>query len=251
MSLYGNFSIASRDNLKQYILMSMGAPLVTVEITDDQLDLAINNALEVYSKYVTQDQRWLLLNLNNYTEDVGYEMPSGVTSVVRVDGSAIGTGGGSADMIWTTGNWLVQSGVFDMLGKGAPYAWVNYEASMQYLDLARHMLGKGYDYEFNPNTRRLIIYPDPKKTTNTGYVIVLVYVMRPEEQYMGEDLVKRLALAESKIIVGTVRSKFGATPLLGGGTVDVGIKDEGKTERDAIIQELKTLQNRPFGFMVE
>ena len=43
--------------------MSLGAPLITVELTDFQLDLCINNALEIFSKYVSLDQNFLFINL--------------------------------------------------------------------------------------------------------------------------------------------------------------------------------------------
>jgi hypothetical protein len=97
----------------------------------------------------------------------------------------------------------------------------------------------------------LKLFPDPKKVGNSGFAIAGCNVIRPETEYYGEDLVKRLALAEAKIIVGTIREKFNGTALLGGGTINTNLKDDGKTERNDIITEIKTLYNRPFGFMVE
>ena len=74
--------------------------------------------------------------------------------------------------------------------------------------------------------------------------------MRPEEQVYGETWVKNMALAHTKIILGTIRGKFQGVQLLGGGTLSDDIKNEGIQERDALREELFARESGAWGFWV-
>ena len=46
-----NPTIRSLKELKDWVLLKLGAPLITVELTDEQLNSCIGDAIAVYSKY--------------------------------------------------------------------------------------------------------------------------------------------------------------------------------------------------------
>jgi len=66
MSTHANFAIQSRSDLKEYIMRRLGAPLISIELTEAHLDDAIDDATEYFSKYVNLNQEFLVLSLDGY-----------------------------------------------------------------------------------------------------------------------------------------------------------------------------------------
>ena len=66
MGNFLNFSVKTREELKDYIITRLGAPLVTVELSDEQLDVAINQSMEEYTKYISYDLEFLAVDLSKY-----------------------------------------------------------------------------------------------------------------------------------------------------------------------------------------
>jgi len=48
-------------------------------------------------------------------------------------------------------------------GRSARSGWFDYHEAMAWLDLTYQMTGKGFDWQYNPHTRLLVINPDPIK----------------------------------------------------------------------------------------
>ena len=59
--------------------------------------------------------------------------------------------------------------------------------------------------------------PEPHVHGRDKYILLTVNAEPPIEDYYGNDVVLHLALAEAKMLVGTIRKKFSGTTLLGGG----------------------------------
>jgi len=66
----------------------------------------------------------------------------------------------------------------------------------------------------------------------------------PIEEYYGNEYCRRLILAECKILLGTIRRKFSSVQLIGGGTIDTSIGDEGKEEKQAALEDLIKSESR-------
>ena len=111
------------------------------------------------------------------------------------------------------------------------------------------MLGGGYRWNFNDRSKYLTLQPEPlDDNEKDSYIVCGCYTVRPEDQLFGERLVKKLALAYVKQILGAVRGTFQGVPLLGGANVNESIGETGKEEEDVIMEELKTMM--PGAFIV-
>jgi hypothetical protein len=130
---------------------------------------------------------------------------------------------------------------------------------MEAVDFAKYMTGGGYGYNYNPRNKMLTLTPDPIKSrkggidsslTAMGWIVCGCYTIRDETMQYGEDWVKKYALAEAKIILGKVRKKFEGVQMLGGGTIDTSVGDEGITERDELIEKLRTSESGAYGFFM-
>lgn len=254
MSSYLNFSVQTREQMKTWILTELGEPLITVELHDTQLEQAINNALEEFSKWATFEKDFYPCNLSQYTESSGYLLPSDTVAVWEIQDDLLPAGGIST--LFSIPNAMWNAGVWPSFQGGV--GWDQFHISMQAVDLCKIMTGKGYKFEYNPRTKYLKLDPDPIKesragggyaTTDLGYIIVNRWVMRPEDQQLGESWVRRYALADSKEKLGRIRTKFSNVQLLGGGTIDTSVLQEGIEDKKALLEELKSEQG-PNAFFV-
>ena len=247
MSSYKSFVIQSKEEFCEWILRKLGHPLITVELTEDHIIDAIDEAVEEFTKYVNQERKYMALNLADYNSTSGFILPDCCTGIFALEGDCTGSGAGfgGINTLFSIGNQMQNAGFnfnFSSGGGGAE-SWITYEASMQYLDLIKRMTASEFRFEYNNRTHSLTLIPDPVKqsapNTPKGHIAIGCNVIREEQQQYGESWVKRYALALSKITLGIVRAKFQGVQLLGGGVIDPSIKEEGIVERDQLLENLK------------
>lgn len=246
MSTYAQYQITTREQLKEWILKMLGEPLITVEITEEQLDFVINNALEIFTKYALQDEKALVLDLNQYEEDKGIKLPDNVTEVFSLEDSGFPNRGVVYAMESSSSAFSTLFGRYGFFD-----SFITYDLLNRYIELVKRVLAIGYTFEYNPRTKYLTLTPDPiKKKATDQFIVVECRCIRPEEQLYGEEWVKKYALAEAKILIGTIRGKFEGVQLLGGGNISTAIKDEGVEERNQLLEELQAKESGIFGFYV-
>lgn len=230
----------------EWIKIQFGYPLIQVELTDDMILKCINDAVEVYTEYVTYDEHYYAISLADYIEDTGVTLPDNVVGIFALEDEGVG---GNINTLFSVSNQMMNAGTFPLigLGGGGGGGWISYEIALQSLRLARIMLGGGYTWNFNERTKILKLQPDPiKKGVTEGYILAGCYTVRPEEQVYGERLCKRLALAYCKKILGKVRGTFQNVPLLAGANINESIGEEGKEEEDALMEELRNMMPPAF-----
>jgi hypothetical protein len=250
MSTYASFSITSVAALKRYILLKLGSPLLTVELCDEHLDICINEALEIYSKYANMDQKFIIIPLSSYVQGIGVTLPDEVIGVFSIDKNMASNEFGN---LFAVDNSMMTS-IFDMnAAMPRAFSFISFEIMAQYMSMINMFAGKGFDFGFNQRTKVLTLYPDPiaaGPTYSALSVVIGVYIVRSEEQLYGEAWIKKYALAEAKVLLGTIRKKFKGVQLLGGGTVDDSVAAEGITERDALLATLQSQEGPIAGFQV-
>lgn len=235
MSTYINFSIKTRTEFQDWILVKLGHPLVTVELTEDQLNVAINDALEYFTEYSDAQENYVLLNLEDYEEDIGISLSAhNVKSIFSMDEEY---GSHGINTLFSIENQMANAGILPM-NFGASGSLVSYELACQFMDLTKRMMCKKFDFNFDVRNQRLKLWPDPKAQSMNGYVILGVKTVPSEEELFGEHYVKKLALAAAKMMLGVIRAKFAGIQLPGGGTIDTSIGDEGKIEWDKFTDEV-------------
>ena len=234
--------IKTKDGFKSWILRKLGSPLISVELTDDQLTDCIDDSISEYIEYASNDTQFYAICFKDYVENVGITLPKNIVGIRDLNSNVIGPGGQGAGKIDNYMNDLLMNGAvsFPMFGRGGGGGWLGYELSMQYLNLSQRMLGGDYDFTFNYRTRNLKLIPDPVTTSNveSGWAVLHVLSVDEDSVQYGENWVKRMALAIAKVTLGTIRSKFMDMHLPGGGRIDTGIRDEGIKERDELREEL-------------
>jgi len=236
MSNYLNFSIQSKTNLRDWILRQLGHPLVTVELTEDHLDDCINNAVEEFTKYAGQEQDYIAVNLSGYTTS-GIVLPSNVTGIFGMDDNSTTMRGG-IDQLFSIPNVMMNNGQLIIPVPGESYGWLNYELSLQYMELVKRMLGGGFQFEFNPRTHVMTLWPNPLLEGITGWIVVSVNKIRDDIYQYGESWVKRYALVQAKILLNQIRGKYTSVQLLGGGNINQTLYSNAQADAEKLLEEL-------------
>lgn len=239
MTNYLHFSVETKEQFKDWIMKSLGWPLVKVEITDDQLGIAIDDAMIEFTEYVQYERDYLELDLATYDATSGFTLPDNVVSIFQLHESSSASAMGSVYTMFSPASFMYTGGMWPSFSGGGGGNWVTYDVAMQYLKLAKMMCGGGFQAIYNERTKSLKLVPSPLEAKITGFICVGCQTIRPDEQVYGESWVRRMGLAKAKQIIGTIRDKYEGVNLLGGGRISSKIRDEGLQEADKLREELK------------
>ena len=247
-STWLNEGIKTLDQLKSWILIKLGAPTLTVELTDEQLDCCIHDGISLYSKYATWPEKFLVLNLKHYEPGRGIDLAEfKVMSVKSISLPRDNVMGQYGDMFFGPYSFFGQGTGFPFFQNGmGSYvgAWTTYHAIFEFFNLSKEMMGNNPDFFYDKVTQRLTLMPEPRNCRDGQCVLATCNCEPPIEEYFGSEYCRRLILAEAKILLGTIRKKFGSINLVGGGQIDTSIGDEGREEKQAALEDLQKSESK-------
>lgn len=114
---------------------------------------------------------------------------------------------------------------------------VSWYTMKEWIDCREKMLAIRRTWKFDERTQYLTMYPQPKNSRFYG--VVTCYVERPIRDVIKEPWVQQYALALTKITIGRVRGQFQGVTLLGGGSFNYDLLEEGRQEKEQLEKELK------------
>lgn len=254
-SSYMHPAIDSKKELIDWTLTNLGYPLITVELTDQQFNVIIADALTLYTKYASFPIKYIAVDLKFYKPGIGLDLRPWNVTYVR----EIATG---RESLWGLGGNDIFFG-FPAFMNGAmggmPFfghavngtnwsgGWITYHNFVEFAELSRRMTGTNPDFTFDKRTQHLQLYPaprvDPRMLADKNrhlWMCVTAECEPPISEIYGEEYFRRIVLAKAKILLGTIRSKFGSVQLVGGGQINTEIGNEGKEELDKIIEQIRT-----------
>ena len=175
----------------------------------------------------------------------GFLLPEGVVSVVGVyDQKWSGEAG------WNTGllgknsgdislQRMVYQSVYDRTLAVSADNTMYYICTESFLDLSRQLFEHMISFNYNRLTNKIRFLGELPK----GDVILDVLVRVPDCDLYNDDLFRRYVIAECKIQLGRILGAF-AFQLPGNVSVNTeAIANEGSSERDAVLQELKDMSS--------
>lgn len=253
-STWLNEGIKTIDQLKSWILIKLGSPLLTVELSPEQLDVCIHDGISLYSKYAYWPERYLVLNLKYYEPGKGIDLSEfKVMSVKAISLPRDNIMGQYGDMFFGpysffgqgTGFPFFQNGMGNYVG-----AWTTYHAIAEFFNLSKEMMGNNPDFFYDKVTQRLTLMPAPNPAISNQCILATCNCEPPMEEYFGSEYCRRLILAEAKILLGTIRKKFSGVNLVGGGQIDTSIGDEGREEKQAALEDLIKSESKGQAFFL-
>ncbi len=240
--------ILTQDDLSQWILRKLGSPLVNLDISNDQINDSISDAVRYFSYWSGTTQKMWGLTMQISAGVDTYDMSSvpGLIDIVSVDTSQSVTGG--INTLFTLENQLYNEGALNFAQN---FDLVSYEMALEYLEQFRQLYSVKIFLNYNPYTKILKILP---KTTENMWGVLLCY-LAPDSttgtsnSIYNEIWVQRYALALCKIQLSYIYGKFNGIPLPGGGTINSDkYGSEGSTEKKELEEQLVNDYAEPFGF---
>jgi len=215
--------------LQQYILLTLGAPQVKVELVQEDLDMAVFEAKRWFAAR-KGFKRQIRLNIPANTTE--YTLPDDVDTVTDVSFSSRPTD--FARVIDPMG-LLDQSIPYNLFP--APKSsglFSTYAQSLMYLELAKRVTGG--EFEWRQDGRVLSLFPAQREAGSivVDYKSSTMSVTDLTER--DHDMVKRYALAWSMGKLSAVRSKYDAVLTAQGQTGINGMRL--KQEADAMLASL-------------
>lgn len=147
--------------------------------------------------------------------------------------------------LFTLEQTLAQQTYFSYAMGNYGFDLVSWYTLKEWLDTREKMLAIKRDIKFDERTQYLQMYPQPSKSRFYG--VIACYLERPIRDLVKEQWVYEYAVALSKIVIGRVRSKFTGVSLLGGGSLNYDLLQEGLTEKKDLEQMLLTGASAGFG----
>lgn len=242
--------VQSREELRHKILLALGHPQINVNLSDEQIDMAIDTSLRHFFKYSPYGSFENHYIYQVTADDVasGYiPIPRYIDAVIEV----IPPGSTISDLSFATAEYQMTRETFMAAQRFNNVSLVDFVTMRQRLYHTQQIINAAKTFEFVRYQRRLI----PNFKIREGEVIALrVYEnVDPEAADVGKDpnsvipaadlwddeVLKELAVAECKVIWGNILKKFGQVILPGGVSLDgQKIYDEGKAEFNHITDRM-------------
>lgn len=255
-STYMNPAIKGSDaevkkQLIDWCLIHLGYPLITVELTEQHFNVAIADALTLYSKYASFQNKYLAVPLSGYNqEEGGLDLSEWnvavVKNIVTRRDRMFGTGGNDDILFgwpaFLNGQFggMPYFGSTNSIGQNWSGGFITYHNFHEFMELARRMAGSNPDWIYDKYTKKLLLIPVPSEASLKENEVILMEVeCEPSiAELCSEEYFRRIVLAYCKIMLGTIRSKFGSVQLIGGGNINTDIGQEGKEELNNIIENI-------------
>jgi len=249
----------TKKQLAEKIKRRLGYPMIKVELHPRQIDDAIDYARDKFIKWATgQATSETFLTMLLSAGQNFYDLPVGVTEVLSYDDKGSSWG---INTLFTIDNYLYTRGVFDPViwGSGGDYNLVSYHIARDFLNTLKLYTPSVYNWKYHRFTNQIEIHPPPPSGNSVsvtdqngvyvtadspGYVLLRTYMLEgshyantdrgwtPLDSYQDfytSDWIFDYAMAECKIILGRIRTKFAQFASIG----NTGIALDG----DALISE--------------
>lgn len=254
--------VTSYEDLSIRIQRQLGAPLINLEISDEQVYDSITDAIEYFTKWAGYTEEYLIFDSKLYTQGVGIKVDelinktpemykSGVASLSAgydydlasyrkvVDCFEFSKGEDTGiNTLFTLEQAMAQQIYSSYMIGNFGFDLITWEVLKGFIDTRNKVLALQSQFRFDARTQILRIMPEPRPE-HTYLGIVGCYIERPIKDIIRERWVQKYALALVKIAIARVREKFNGTNLFGGGSVNSAtLLAEGLKEKEMLEQEL-------------
>jgi hypothetical protein len=205
------------EQIKDYVLLMLGAPVVSVELDDQQLDMAVKQTLKVMEYYAPMEYFRYHTFLTTpgksvyempadvgYVRDVSYRQTSEFSFTAQDLGGAI-----PIEYFYPGGAYAsIQGGMMDPIQPMGE--WANYKSyERMYSRLSSGMGG----WEYVGGYRYIKLYPIPFK----AYRVIVHYMQRCNDWDEVTLAMQEGSLIHAQLMLGAIRKKYQGTFGPGGG----------------------------------
>lgn len=254
-------SVTSYETLSVRIQHQLGAPLINLEISDEQVYDNITDSIEYFTKWAGYTEEYLVFDSRLYTRGVGINIGDLFTKSFEMRTSGVSSLSASFDYDLASQRKVIDVFEFSkgedtgintlftleqamanqiyssyMVGNFG-FDLITWETLKGFIDTRNKVLAMTDQFRFDYRTQILRLIPEPRDT-HTYLGVVGCYLERPIKDLIRERWVQKYTLALTKISIARVREKYTGTNLFGGGSVNASLLAEGLKEKETLEQEL-------------
>lgn len=162
----------TREQFKGWVLRKLGAPVIDINVSDEQIDDRLDEAIDYWRDYHYNGSQLVYMKhqITQENKDNGYiDLPTGILGISGIFNmqSSISSGGG----IFNVQYQFVLNNLEDITG----YNITNYYMSMSHLEFLQEMLVGKPMIRYNKHVNRLYLDTDPGLLVVGEYIIIEAY----------------------------------------------------------------------------
>jgi hypothetical protein len=242
---------SSRQQFIEYILRRIGAPVIEINVSDEQIEDRVDEAVSFWRDYHYNGSQLVYLKHQITQEDIdnGYfPLPPQILGISRVFDlkSSISSGSGIFNVTYQ----YVLNNLEDITG----YAVSNYYMSMQHLEFLQEILVGKPLIRYNKHVNRLYIDMDKELFVVGEYIVVEAYDIIDPDAYSdvwGDRWLQNYASVLVREQWGLNLTKFTNMQLVGGVQFNgEQILQEARAEREKMEEDaIRSLQPLTYNFI--
>lgn len=239
----------TRQELKSYCLRALGAPVLEVNIDDDQLDDRIDEALQKYYDYHYDAQRRTYIPVLVTEIDIANGYVTLTDDIISVSRALPLTATWSSMNMF---NMKYQMYLNDFYALYRADSMQYYVEMQMYLSTLDQLLNGQQSVQWQRHGNRLYIDMAWKEKVQAGMYIMLEAYIRVENPEVWNDFwLKRYATALIQFQWGANLAKFDGMQLPGGVTINARqYIDDAENDLRLLEEELRNTHELPVDFMV-
>jgi hypothetical protein len=241
----------SREEFKEYILRKIGAPVIQINVAEEQVEDRVDEAVSFWRDYHYNGSQLVYLKHKLTAQDVenGYvTLPQnllGISKIFDLD-TSISTGTG----IFNVQYQFVLNNISDITG----YSVTNYWMTMSHMEFLQEILVGRPLIRYNKHVNKLYIDADKASLVADRYIIIEAYDLIDPDAYSdvwGDRWLQNYASVLVREQWGLNLTKFTNMQLVGGVQFNgEQILSEARAERQAMEEDaIKSLQPLTYNFI--
>lgn len=170
--------ITSRAEFKAKCLRRLGDGVIQVNISDDQAEDCIDDAMKMYYDFHydgTELQYYKYVLTSTDITNKYITLPANITGATRIFPIGGISGAGSSDILFNVQYHLIADQLYNLNMGAGPSSLVPYYMTMQHLTLIQELLVGQQPVRYNRNVNRLYIDMDWRKVLPGVFLMVEVY----------------------------------------------------------------------------
>ena len=265
----------SKSTFKEYCLRNLGKGVIDINVSDDQADDRIDEALQYFAQYHYDGIEKMYLKYQVTADDITRAASNTTTTATDTVDSSVTASFGEGNVYIPMPSSVVSvlnifpfddqatNNMFDIryqlrlndLYDFSSTSIIHYQMTMQQLDFLSHILVGEKPIRFNQHQNRLYIDMDWSNDITAGeYLIIECYRKIDPESYTDifDDIyLKRYATALIKRHWGANLSKFNGVTMLGGVTMNgETIYTQAQEELEKLEEQIQLSFETPIDYMV-
>jgi len=241
----------TREEFKGWVLRKLGAPVIDINVSDEQIDDRVDEAVDFWRDYHYNGSQLVYMKhqITQQNIDDGFvQLPAGILGISGIFNmqSSISAGGG----IFNVQYQFVLNNLEDITG----YNITNYFMSMQHMEFLQEMLVGKPMVRYNKHVNKLWLDSGQDVMTVGEYIIIEAYDVIDPASYSdvwSDRFLQNYTSALIKEQWGSNLTKFTGMQLVGGVTFNgEQILADGKEERRLMEEEaVQNLQPLSYNYI--